>query len=137
VTAVAGDALTSLSVATDPAADARVLVWRLEGGVLIVQGTAACGEAAVTSAPRAAFHVLRRLCTATARIRRGGGGGGGIGGGGGGSFVTSDAAGLGALAGAGSGALFGFGAGLGDLGAGGRGGLDLVGGGAGGGDDVL
>lgn len=137
MTAVAGDALTSLSVATDPSADARVLVWRLDGGVLIVQGTAACGEAVVTGAPRAAFHVLRRLCTATSRLRRGGGGSLG-GGGGGGAFVTSDAAGLGALVGGGGGGgMFGMGAGLGDLGAGGRGGLDLVGGGAGGGDDVL
>lgn len=75
MSAVAGDGLAAVSLATDATADGRVLVWRLDGGVLVIHGRAALGEAGLLSAPpRAPFHVLARLCSASAQLRRGAGG---------------------------------------------------------------
>lgn len=123
VSAVAGDALTSVSVATDPSADARVIAWRLEGSVLILQGRAALGESAVLQAPRAPFHVLRRLSSTVFRLRH-----------------TSGGAGAASVAAAVSGGVLGDSSALGGdallggLGRGGLGGLTSLGLGAGEGD---
>lgn len=78
--ATSGDELRWLSVATDPAGDARLLVWRVGGGLLLLQGRAGLRGRDVLLAGGLPVDSLSVLCATAERLRQaeqGGGQGGG------------------------------------------------------------